>query len=320
MSEKLVLKGFIVTLKLPSDSALRMKCDTSILKGTRYLSFLNELKAFMNKIDFDYAEREEMLRGRELEAHYQSKRVKVRDKYKIVDSKTLWVRPFPSRFENVLKTVRMQAYRLLNNLTICITREVKGRYKDNIYLLPANDSLVNRLFNGIKNLNETLDKLEKEIEKYEKGEEIEKLFSILKNHNVEIVLPYSKKLEISVDLLPIDIDVALEEWASKSPDVAKALREKKQEMVVAMIGKFREKLEPILRMMEGELRVERAKKMVEELKVLANSLGLEALTRTVLNPLEKALKDPEHASKYVPSVSKLREICDARLKSALEKL
>lgn len=53
MSEKIRLKGFIATLRFPSDSALKMKCDTSMLKGMKYLSFLNELKAFMNSVDLN---------------------------------------------------------------------------------------------------------------------------------------------------------------------------------------------------------------------------------------------------------------------------
>jgi len=320
LSEKIRLKGFIATLRLPSDSALRMRCDTSMLKGVKYLSFLNELKSFMNSVDFNYAEREETLRGRELEAHYQSKRIRSESGYRIIDSKTLWVRPFPSRFENILKTVRIQAYRLLNSLTVCITREVKGRFKDNIYLLPADDNSVNQLFNGVKRLNAELSDLVKNMEEYENGEEMKKLLKILKSHGVEIISKYSKKLEISIDLLPIDIDVALEEWAKKNPDVAKTLMQKKQEMVAAAIGKFRQRLEPLLRMMEGEIKVKNAGKMLEELKSMANSLGLEALTKSILIPLEKAIEDPEHASKYIKSLKDFREITDVRLRTVLEKL
>ncbi len=320
MSEKIVLKGFITTLRFPSDAALRMKCNTSILKGTKYLAFLNELKAFMNNIDFLYAEREETLRGRELEAHYQSKRIKSESGYRIIDSKTLWVRPFPSRFENILKTARIRAYRLLNSLTICITREAKGRFKDNMYLLPADDNSVNLLFNGINSINTTLKGLAKNMGEYEKGEEIRRLFEILESNNVQIVSTYSKKLEISIDLLPIDIDVALEEWSERNPDVARTLMQKKQEMVAAALGKFRQQMEPLLAMLEGEAKLRNAGKTLENLKNLANTLGLSALANPILTQLEKALEDPEHASKYIKSPKHLREITDIRLKTALETL
>ena len=319
MSE-LNLKGFIVTLNLPSDSAMRIKCDTSMLKGVKYLSFINELKAFMNSVDFDYAERQESLRGRELEAHYQSKRIRSETGFKIVDSKTLWVRPFPSRFENILKTIRVEAYRLLNGMTICITRERKGMYKDNIYLLPGGEKTVNELYSGIKRLNEKLNDLSMMMAKYEKGEELEKLMRILRKNGVKITSSYSKKLEISVDLLPIDIDVALEEWASKNPEVANTLQKAKKEMVEAAVQKFKAEIEPLLRMIEGEARLRNAKETLEKLKALANTLGMSALARTVLLPLEKAVEDPENTSKYIPSPESFRKDIDVRLKGVLENL
>jgi hypothetical protein len=280
------LRGFFVSIHCPSEEYLTVTIDCSRLNPQLYMRLVSELQDILSEVDFAYAER--TVKGRSLKARYR--RISADQRMRL-----LKFSPFPSRVINALKYVRARAYELLNSYCITVTSVESGFYRENLYILPEN--LVERFLIDVRALNEDIGQVRNFVAEY-KFENIELLLS---KYDLELPMKNFEVPDIRVDLLPIAIENAIEEWAKKSEDVKQLLVKKQEELIRNAVEDIKKRLEPILKAMEGELKIRKMRERLEQIKSIAEGLGLKALSESVIIPLIEATENPEVLEGRKPS-------------------
>jgi hypothetical protein len=277
VSQEMTLRGFMVSLHCPSEELLTVTINCSELPPTTYLQLVQQLQDLLSEIDERYAAKE--LQGRSLRARYR--RVSVDQRLRL-----LKFSPFPSRILNKIKYVRAKAYDLLHDYCLVIRSVESLYYRDNVYILP--EERAEEFANAVDRLDRELDEARQIIVEHDLGE-VELLIS---RYGLELPRRDFMIPPIRIDMFPVDLSYAIEEWAFKSSRVQQLLAQKQEELVRGAVEAVREKLEPILKAMEGEMKIAKLEERLQEIKRLAEGLGLKALAETVIEPLIVATKDP----------------------------
>lgn len=159
---KIVVEGFLLDFNVPSEDLLNISVDVTGIPDFKrmYLAFRDDFLKLLHEISVAYAKRES-LRGRGVHASYS----------RLIDGKrtkhpTVWrFSPYPSRFANVLSTVRRKWYEGLSCNTVVISRTATR----NVYLLPLEK--VSDLMVVKQKLNSEIEDLQKSIKAYEQTSE-----------------------------------------------------------------------------------------------------------------------------------------------------
>jgi hypothetical protein len=273
----MALRGFLVSLHCPSEEVLSVTIDCSELPPATYLQLVQQLQDLLSEVDERYAMDE--VRGRSVRARYR--RVSIDQRLRL-----LKFSPFPSRALNKIKYVRAKAYDLLHDHCVVISSVESLYYRDNVYVLP--EDRAEEFANAVDRLDRELDEARRIVAEHDLSD-IELLLS---RYGLELPRRDFRVPPIRIDLLPIDMTYAIEEWATKSPTVRQLLVRKQEEMVRGAVEALKRRLEPILRAMEGEMTIAKLEERLKEIKKLAEGLGLKALAETVIEPLIVATKDP----------------------------
>jgi DNA-binding transcriptional MerR regulator len=271
----MTLRGFLVSIHCPSEELLTVTVDCSQLPPATYMQLVSQLQDLLSSIDEAHAAKE--TRGRSLRARYR--RVSANERLRL-----LKFSPFPSRVLNRLKTVRERAYEILNRCCLVLTSVESGFYRENAYLLP--EDRAEEFATSIQRLDASLAEVRAFVASYDLSE-VELLLS-----RYGLAMP-SRRFsipDIRVDLLPVSLEAAVEEWARRSEAVRQLLARRQEELVRSAVEAVRKKLEPILKAMEGEARLARLEGRLEDIRRLAESLGLKALADSVVAPLLEACR------------------------------
>jgi hypothetical protein len=280
------LRGFLVSIHCPSEEYLMVTIDCSALNPSVYMRLVAELQDLLSEMDLAHAEGE--IRGRSLKARYR--RVTAGERLRL-----LKFSPFPSRVVNTLKYVRAKAYELLNDYCIKVTSLESGLYRENVYILPEN--LAEKFIDEIHMLDSEVD----EVRRFVKNFDYSGIELLLSRYDLELPRKSFSIPNIRVDLLPIALELAIEEWARKSENVKQLLVKKQQELVKNAIEDIQKRLEPILKAMEGEVKLRKLKEKLEQIKSIAEGLGLKALSDSVIVPLIQATENPQVLEGKKPS-------------------
>jgi hypothetical protein len=278
------LRGFLVSIHCPSEEYLMVTIDCSMLNPATYMRLVTELQDLLSEMDYAHAEGE--VKGRSLKARYR--RVTASERLRL-----LKFSPFPSRVMNRLKYVRAKAYELLNDYCISITAIESGFYKEKAYILPKN--LADKFISEINYLNGEIG----EVRRFIEGYDYSSVELLLSRYDLELPRKSFEIPNIRVDLLPIAFGIAIEEWASEN--VKQLLIQKQEELIRNAVEDIRKRLEPILKAMEGETKIKKMKERLEQIKSIAEGLGLKALSDSVIVPLIQATEDPQVLEGKKPS-------------------
>jgi hypothetical protein len=250
------------------------------------MQLVTQLQDLLSDMDLAHAEKE--VRGRSLRARYR--RVTASERLRL-----LKFSPFPSRAMNMLKYIRAKAYELLNDYCVKVTSLESGFYRENVYILPEN--LAEKFVDEVHMLNREIDEVRKFVESFDYSS-IELLLS---RYDLELPKKSFSIPNMRVDLLPIALEYAIEEWARKSENVKQLLVNKQEELIRNAVEDIKRRLEPILKAMEGELKIRKMKERLKQIKSIAEGLGLKALSESVISPLIEATENPEALQGRKPS-------------------
>jgi translation elongation factor EF-G len=261
------------------------------------MQLVTQLQDLLSEVDYAHAERE--IKGRSLKARYR--RVTASERLRL-----LKFSPFPSRVVNTLKYIRAKAYELLNDYCVKVTSLESGFYRENVYILSEN--LAEKFVSEIRMLDDELNDVRRFIE----GFDYSSIELLLSRYDLELPKKSFNIPSIRVDLLPIALEYAIEEWARKSENVKQLLVQKKEELIKNAVEDIRKRLEPILKAMEGETKLRKLKERLEQIRTLAEGIGLKALSETVIAPLIEATENPKILEGKKPS-----EFVSGRIESLL---
>ncbi|NHV05790.1 MAG: hypothetical protein HA495_00440 [Thaumarchaeota archaeon] len=303
------LKGFIVSVHAPSEQLLYAKVDTTSLSGEKYFNFVRSLQTKLAFIDYTYSETAERLRGRGVGARFlkkfsfsSTKRSRITE-----DKKVLIFNPFPSRYANILKYLRIRLYTFLNNEALSLTLRTAGRYREKLYIVT--EKKVSTVVSFVEKQNKELGELEKNIVAYTNSSGYKEVLEILSKFNISCdYFQFPGELKVKLDLIPVNFDYAIEEWSRKDESVAKILREKQQEIVKNAVMQFYERIKPILMYEEGKTKINKklAVANLKKMQEFAEELGLKSLNATVINPLITSLESPAFNSRLTAAEAKSR--------------
>jgi len=291
------LRGFLVSIHCPSEEYLTVTINCSSLSPPTYMQLVTQLQDLLSEVDLAHAEKE--VKGRSLRARYR--RISANERLRL-----LKFSPFPSRISNKLKYVRAKAYELLNSYTVTITSMESGFYRENVYVLP--EDLAEKFILEVRRLDGELDEARRIVEEFDYSS-VELLLS---RYGLELPRKNFNIPSVRVDILPIALERAIEEWAGKSENVKQLLVQKQEELIKNAVEDIRKRLEPILKAMEGETKLRKLKERLEQIRTLAEGIGLKALSETVIAPLIEATENPEVLEGKKPS-----EFVSGRIESLL---
>jgi predicted house-cleaning noncanonical NTP pyrophosphatase (MazG superfamily) len=297
---EVALRGFFLFLRVPSEESLHVTLDASSLHPQTFLSLIHELQDRLRDMDEEYAENPKAMRGRSVKArHFRAFHIDER-------RRILRFSPVPSRYLNVFKSVRRSLYVALHRHAIVIQSE-QGR---NVYLLPEEDGAT--FLGRVEELNRLLERVEEEIASFTQTPRFDDLSLLLERHGLR-ELP--KRFNIGrIQAHPVPVRMAVDEWIERSPQVAEALRKAREEFIAQAIQDLKRKLEPLIASLLSQKRLKSVAKDLQALENLAASVGLEAISKTVIAPLRLLAEMPP------AEIAKIPEGLQPRVESLIKQM
>jgi len=312
----IIVEGFLLSVSVPTEERLSVTIDASGISWRRYRDLIYALQDQLAIIDDEYKIRE--TRGRGLGARYRritpSKR-----------TKTIKFIPYPSRFANILRTIRRDVYFEVNSRCLVLNMMHFGYFKRNIYLLPYNQAPA--FMSYINEKNREIEDLNNQIEDFRRTRYFDEIREIISDAKLDTsALDDIVKIpKISVDLTPLRLDPSIvedliesrykkmferisEEEKKGLEVLRRELEEKRRELVIKSIESIRDKINVIIRRIAAEKKLKNVKKELEHLKRIAVDIGLEAVAKTVINPLIEVTENPSKAEEILGTTNISEEI------------
>ncbi len=294
MSEEVKLEGFLVTCHPVSEDRMSFNLDISDIAGEkpRLMEFLDDLSDLLGEIDHVYVSEkkgaEKRLRGRSLRARYRVIRK---------PSRAVFVRfsPYPSRFSNILRSLRQKLYMdVLPSHAITLQTVQLEYYARNLYLLPY--SKAPHFMETIEDLNKTIQQLNTDIGEYHEGTDFtQRIKDLLKRFEIRpealdqrVQLPLFRAELTPIALSHQTIEGLVEEkYKEGFENVKKQLDEQRRELITATVGKLKEQLDYIVKNLIEAKKAEAAERQLKELNDLTNDLGLKYISNTIIIPSKR---------------------------------
>jgi len=162
-SPRILVKGFLIDVDVPSEERLMMHVDISALPGYKHVDWVSSLQDLLRRIDSEF--RAERFGDGGTVASKRSVRVKYVKGEDGAQRKVAAFHPYPSTLVNRLKTIRHEVYALLNKYCLVLQEEKIGRARRKLYFLPA--GLAADLMASIEEVNEKMRILAKEVAEFE---------------------------------------------------------------------------------------------------------------------------------------------------------
>ncbi len=317
----IVLRGFLLNTHSPDAESLSVELDCSTLPGDKYLSLIKELEDLLTRIDEDYAE-ERHARGRSLRGKYR--RLGAEGKRPIRTRKLRFL-PIPSPLATAVKNLRRTFYAdVIHKNCLTLKRDVVGQTTRALYLVPYAKAPLFML--KLAELNKKLDAVNERIQAYlPKG--FERVNRLLKHYSLPAISYQPKGFDdwhiykdtrlhpFAVDLTPISIDPdtvkeLLEQEQRKAFEHIKdeereglemlraELERQRREVLVGGIQQLQQEITTIVARLltETKLDPDKARADLERLRELAESSGLEAISKTIITPLIDVCDNPLKAA------------------------
>ena len=316
----IIVEGFLLSVSVPTEERLSVTVNASKIGWDRYRRLIYTLQDHLAVIDDAYKKRE--TRGRGVGARYR--RISQQRR-----TRTLRFIPYPSRFANILRTIRRDLYFEVNSRCLVLNMMQFGYFKRNIYLLPYNQAPAFMAY--VEERNKEIEDLNRQIAEFRKTGYFKDIRDILSGSGLDPnVLNGGVKIpRISVDLTPLRLDPSVveeiietkykrvferisEEEKRGLEALRRELESKRRELVVKSIESLRSKLDEIVKNIVAGKKLKDVKKELERLRSLASDVGLEAVANTVIRPLIEVTEDPSKAEEILGTADISKEI-DGRI-------
>jgi len=311
VKEPVVLEGFLLNCSSPDATSLAITVDCTKLRGNSYLVLIRELEDALSEMDRSHAERES--RGRSLRGRYR-RHLAGKD---ILRSRRLTLIPYPSNITNRVGNLRRELYYAINRVCLDLQREQTGRKHRVIYLLPY--SKAPEMMILLESLNKEIDEINGELTQLRELE-VPKILAILHKYELnEGTIPDSLH-SFDLNLRPVRLDPniveeivetryreqfsRLKETEQRGLELLRQeLEEQRRTLVTAAIEKLRKQIEAVASRMIGTKKwsPKTAKEDIQRIREIAESTGLGALARTVLDPLVAVIDEPSKAEEILGS-------------------
>ncbi len=324
-----VLRGIHVACHAPTEARLTVQIEG--LSPDKFRSLAVALEDYFLVVDDAF--KETFVRGRGWKG--RGRRVSATSRVRV-----LRFSPFPSRFSNVLRSIRRDIYVELNKNCLVLEGEQYGGYKQNIYILPYANAP--SFMNFIEAKNKEIDELNLKVEDFKKTGYFSDLKEILQSKLPKgyiLSLNGNWRLEhISIDVTPLSLEPTtvkqmveedyrkmFEKLADEEKRGLEALHaeldRKRRELVVKGVENIQRKIETVVKRIVGgkKLRPKAVKKNLERLRRIAISVGLETVASTVIDPLAEVVDNPEKAMELF-GTKDLNEGVNGRIKGLIDSL
>ena len=177
-TRELRLKGVIPQPYCPSSYLLQVELDVTGLftdRGDDYIGFKQKLEDKLNNLDRSYAKEVNRLRGRGVDAKYRT----ITDGKKKTRGRFIDMMPYPSTFASRLSQIRTDFYDAIRDAGgIPLAETTHGRRKFVTYFML--EAQAARLTRSTTRLNQKVDELNEDIEKFERKHDFAELLSFIK--------------------------------------------------------------------------------------------------------------------------------------------
>jgi len=321
-----VLRGIHVSVHCPTEERLMVQLEG--LSPDKFRKLAVALEDYFLVVDDAF--KETWVKGRGWKG--RGRRVTAKSRVRV-----LRFSPFPSRFSNILRTVRRNIYCELHKQCVVLEGTQYGGYKQNIYLLPYRNAPAFMAF--IETQNKIIDDLNSKIKEFQATSYWVDLKEIFKQHKVDASLLNRNWVirHIQVDAMmlmlePSTVEQLIEQEYKKMFEklreeekrglelLNRELERQRQELVIKAVENLRQNIQSIVKRIISQKKLDskKAKKELARLRNIAVDVGLESLAISVIDPLTQVVENPERATellgKDIPA-----EI-DGRIKGLLESL
>lgn len=321
-----VLKGIHISVHSPTEERLTVQIEG--LTPDQFRNIAADLEDWFLVVDDKY--KETFVRGRGWKG--RGKRVSEKKRMRV-----LRFSPFPSRFSNILRTIRRDLYEELHRNCLVLAGEQYGGYRQNIYILPYANAPA--FMSSIQEQNKVIDELNKKIEDFQKTSYFADLKAILEKHKARVRLNGEWRMEhVTIDATPLALEPTtvkemveeeyrkmfkkLEEDERRGLEALhEELERKRRELVVKGIENIQQKINNIVNRIVAakKLKPKTVKQDLERLRRLSVSVGLESLATSVIEPLSQIIENPEKATEIF-GTKDLSIGVNGRIKALLESL
>lgn len=335
-----VLRGIHIACHIPSEERLTLQIERLVPEKFRKLA--EALEDYMTVVDADFREKKYTPRGRGWRGRGRKISAKSR-------TRVLRFSPFPSRFSNILKTIRVKITVERKRKCLVLEGEKHGRKQQNIYILPYINAPEFMTF--IDAENREIDALNKRIEEFKTSNYFRNLKKTLQDNGIRVSMNGEWKVDhIQIDLTPLALepqtvkDMVTAEYQElfKEAETTKEktkeelelkrakgiqrlqeeLDRKGKELVVKGLENIQKKVENIVKRVVGakKLNQKQIKTELANLKRVAVSVGLESIAETVIDPLSESIGNAEKTLALFGTKELSTEVVDARVKALIEAL
>jgi len=297
------VEGFLLDFNLPTEDLLNISVDVTGIPDfkQRYLSVRNDFMDLLHNIDKAYAKREN-LHGRGVKARYS----------RLITGKrtvrpTQWrFSPYPSRFGNVLTTIRRKWYISLSQNTVVISKTATR----NVYLLPFDKAP--SLMRDKQELNNEIDDLQMNIRAFERTSDYQRVLKFVREkigikfepavaniHQVKLSLhPLRLQPKLFEDFLAEKFKNMREEGVKEIKDELERTRRELVERSVddlqTRLGELMKYLTQVTSLKLTAKEAERLKGKIKNVQSLAESVGvgwcIQRITETDMKLVEAVAK------------------------------
>jgi hypothetical protein len=335
MSQKAVtLQGLVFSLHFAGDDIL--KVATPNMGDQVFNRFMRALEDIMVELDEKYKQRN--YAGA---ACWQASGTKVKPKDEDGPDRlrSSNFRMFPRSFSNAMAVIKDG---LVNErLRYCtpITLYSAGRYKQVLYLLPFEMAPV--MLAKIEEANREVNELNARIEEYMASSDYQQVYALLEQYHFSSVADRKtfKVPPIRYEMMPLQLnpnaimdmvkpedikDAAIrKEYEVGAAKMREELIKQTQTMTKQVLSALKDELDRNVKAIVAEIKLnpENVQRNMTALKAKANSIGLEALASSVLEPLAVLYEDPSKCAElFGCAIGDLPDQVDERLAALLRSL
>jgi|GEM_PF-4884699 len=285
--KKVQLRGYFLSVAVPTESYFMRDVDCSRLPGPTYLQLVTQLQDLLSGIDETHRENTNNFAPsrRSLRARYL--KVTNTDRRKIL---SFFVIPTP--LVSKIKNIRAKVYNTVRKYSIVIEQIRMGYHRDNIYIVPP--EYADDLLAEIEQYNRMLKSLVEEAKKFD----ITPIEALLSRYDLELQKKNTDIPEIRVELMPI----AFSTYETDSSRVQELLRKREEELVNQVLEELKKRLEPAIKAITEQTEKLATRKSynslmkgLERIKRMADDIGLHEFSSAVIDPLIEALDNPDKA-------------------------
>lgn len=341
-----VLKGLQIRAHIPTEERLNVQLDGLSVQLFRTLGA--EYEDYFAVVDNQYKENRVRGRGWKGRGHKvqigQPSEEEPATKGRV---RSITGSPFPSRFSNILRTLRKRLYELLHKYGFVLEGVQHGGYKQNLYIVPYAN--MPRFMNAVAEMNKEIDALNVRITEFRTTNYFSQFKTILGKYDLnpelldrrtftvehididsqplaleptavkELVDAEFKQMFERADAKKQQLDTKLQKEYEQGMQFLEAeLKRQERERVVKVVENLRSQLEAVAKRIMSIHRKNPTvvKEDLDLIRSKAMSIGLDYLAPT-FTEMETAIEHPERVVKMF-GTSDLSEGVSARVKSLID--